>query len=100
MVAIALLGMLIFNRADTTGDVGELSLEKKLANILEQIDGVNEVHVMIAEDEAGAPCGAVIVTNGIKSVQTWLDVQSAARAALGIDVSRIRVIGLSGMEGG
>lgn len=100
IVVIALLGILLFNKVDSAEDVGEASMEQRLTRILECIDGVGEVHVMISEDAEGAPCGAVVVANEIGSVQAWLEVQSAVQAALGIEVERIRVIGLRGLKGG
>ena len=67
-------------------------LEARLQAILSRIDGVGSVSVMIAEDADGNVAGAVVVAPELRGVRAYLDVQSAVRTLLGIDLDRIRII--------
>ena len=96
LVALALLGLAVATAVAPAGDDGATDLERRLCRLLEGIDGVGRVSVMIAEDGGGA----VIVASDLDDVRTAIEVQSAAKALLNIDLDRICVIGRRGSYGG
>ena len=71
-------------------------LERRLEQLLEAIDGVGRVSVMISRDDAGRTVGVAVVARGRLDVRTRLEMQSAIRALLDIDLQRIRIIGKGG----
>ena len=77
---------------------GETALERRLAELLGQIDGVGKVHVMISGDDA--PEGVVVICDRLESVRALLELQSAVQALLDVDADRIRIIGRNGFGGG
>ena len=69
------------------------ALEARLEGILSSIEGAGRVRVMITQSEDGAPTGAVVVANEVEDMRAYLNMQSAVRTLLDIDLDRIRIIG-------
>ena len=64
--------------------------EKRVAQILHQIDGVGDVEVLIGESENGAP-GVVIVCEGANDLRVVMDIREAVSAALFVEQENIKV---------
>ena len=96
IVALAVLALVLTGSGSSGRDDSATSAERRLCRLLEQIDGVGKVSVMISEDGGGA----VIVASELDDLRTALEIQSAAKALLNIDLNRIRVIGKRGSYGG
>lgn len=79
---------------------GKTELEARLESLLEKIDGTGDVSVMIVENADGSTGGAVVVSSGLDDIGTYLEVQSALRALLDVELSRVRIIGRQGAFGG
>ena len=75
-------------------------LERRLESILEAVDGAGRVRAMVSQGEDGGVVGAVVVSDGLSDVSTYLKIQSAVQALLDIDASQIRIIGPKEMFGG
>ena len=100
IVVLAVLALIVL-RGERADPGGELPLERRLERILSRIDGAGEVSVMINEgsDEAGG--GMVVIAAGLRDVRAYLQLQRAAQAATGMDISRIAIIGNDGrFDGG
>ena len=101
LVALALLALVLTNgRESSGGTVGETSLERRLEQLLGQIDGVGRVNVMITEDGDGAIIGAVVVAEGLEDIRPALEIQTAVRTLLRLDADRVSIIGRQGSYGG
>ena len=96
IVLLAALSLVVLSgaRRETTGST---DVETRLEKLLGRIEDVGNVDVMISLDADGSPAGAAVVTDSPLSVRATLEIQSAIRALLDIDLDRIRVIGRGGM---
>ncbi len=70
--------------------MSQAATEKKLAAVLEQIDGVSDVTVMI-DSENNRAQGVIIVAKGAENTGTKNNISNAAAAALGIPQHKIEV---------
>lgn len=77
---------------------GRTALEARLEAILGEVDGVEDVRVMITQDEAGETIGVVVVAERLRDMRAYLDVQSAVRTLLDARLDQIRIIGRPGSE--
>ena len=64
--------------------------EKKVTQILSEIEGVGEVEVMIYETEEKVS-GVVIVCDGAKNIRVVMDIQEAVSVALGTTKENIKI---------
>ena len=64
--------------------------EKKITQILSQIDGVGEVDVMIGEME-NCVSGVVVVCDGANNLRVVMDIREAVCAALDIDAKDVKI---------
>jgi hypothetical protein len=64
--------------------------EKRVAQILNKIDGVGDVEVLISETEGGA-VGAVVVCEGANNIRVVMDIQEAVSVSLGVKKENIKV---------
>jgi len=87
LLALALLGL------DRGGGGDGTALEARLERILRRVEGAGRVSVMVTQGEDGAATGAVIVTEGLSDVQTYLRLQRAVSALLDVPAERIEIIG-------
>ena len=99
MILLSVLGLALLNGACHNDDSGKAPDEVRLEQLLEHIDGVGDVDVMISMDEDGRPIGAAVVADGLDDIGVRLEIQSAIRALLDIDLNRIRIIGKGGTGG-
>lgn len=77
------------------GDVGREGAseeELRIERILSQIEGAGRVSVMIALDETGGRCGAVVVCSGAEDMRVLLEIQRSMQALTGLELSRIEVM--------
>ena len=93
VVLLALLLLLLMNRAGSGQSAGQSDLERRLERILSEIYAGGRVSAMVAQDDGGAPSGAVIVAAGLEDVRVALELQRAAQTLLGIEADRVSVIG-------
>ncbi len=100
-VAVFAVLALILVRGERSAPTGQSSLEQRMENILSKISGTGRVTVMVNEGPDGESGGMVIVADGLTDINTYLQVQRAACALSGFEVSRIAIIGRNGaFEGG
>ncbi len=64
--------------------------EKKLSNLLQNIEGVGENSVMICEDEVGVK-SVVVVCEGANNFSVVVDIREAVSTALGIQQSFVKI---------
>ena len=98
IVLACVLGLLLYGGTDRS-PAGKTDTEARLERLLEGMDGVGDVDAMISLDGDGNPVGAAVVAGGELGVRERLEIQSAIKALLDIDLQRIRVIGKGGSEG-
>lgn len=67
----------------TSGNYTPTELERRLSQILSEIDGVGQTTVMIGEED-GVPVSAIIVFDGADGILTRMRVIEAASNALNI----------------
>lgn len=94
--ALALLGL---GGLRTDGPSDRPALETRLEAMLSEIEGAGRVRVMITEADSGEIVGAVVVARELRDMRAYLDVQSAVRTLLDIELSQIRIIAQIGTEG-
>lgn len=93
VAALAVLGLMFYNAG---GADESTELERRLERLLRQIDGAGHVSAMVAQDADGAVTGAVIVADGLDDARTLIDLQSAVKTLLGVELDRVCVIGKGG----
>lgn len=99
MIALlSALGLMLLGNGER-GSTGGTELESRLERLLEGIDGVGDADVMITVDDQEKPAGVAVVVGGSLNVRVTLEIQSAIRALLDIDLKRIRIIGRGGVKG-
>lgn len=64
--------------------------EKKVMQILREIEGVGSAEVMICENEDGVS-GVVVVCDGANNFQVVLDIREAVATALGTKQSSVKI---------
>ncbi len=64
--------------------------EKRISQILSEIDGVGKAEVIISENEDGIH-GAVVVCEGANSIKVIMDVREAVSTALNIEAVNIKI---------
>ncbi len=81
----------IFYKDDGEESAAALSEnEKKVARLLEQMEGVGAAEVMICETEEGVE-SVVVVCEGAQNLQVIVDVREAVAAALGTQPKSVKV---------
>ena len=64
--------------------------EKKVARILQEIEGVGEADVVVCEDENGVQ-SVVVVCQGANNFSVVMDIREAVAAALGTQESAVKI---------
>ena len=64
--------------------------EKKIALLLQEIEGVGEASVIVCETEEGLK-GAVVVCEGANNIRVTMDVREAVATALGTEEKTIKI---------
>ncbi len=83
----------IFHNGDKTqesANVFATENEKKVARILEEIDGVGKAEVIVYENENGVQ-SVVVVCEGANNFSVVMDVREAVAAALGTKESSVKI---------
>ena len=82
----------VFNNPSSNEEsVGTMSeTEKRISQILSEIDGVGKAEVVISENEDGIH-GAVVVCEGANNLKVIMDVREAVSTALNIEVANIKI---------
>ena len=70
--------------------MAQTETERKLALLLQEIDGVGEASVAVCETEEGV-LGAVVVCEGANDLQVIMDVREAVATALGTSEKNVKV---------
>ncbi len=89
----ALLALALLHAGGGTANNGSTELEIRLERLLSAIEGAGSVRAMITQGEDGSPSGAVVVTDGLKDISTYLKLQNAVMTLLGLDASQVEIIG-------
>lgn len=90
---LALILLVALNRFGGTQSAGRSALEQRLERILSEIYTGGRVSAMVAQEDGGAPSGAVIVAAGLDDIRVALELQRAARTLLNIEADRVSVVG-------
>ena len=90
LLAVAVWQVFFTNSEKAVEDVGASELEKELALLLNEIDGVGEANVMIYETEEGVQ-SVVVVCDGAKDLQVNMDIREAVAAALGTNEKSVKI---------
>jgi hypothetical protein len=83
----------IFRGGDTqdkTTNIAATENEKRVARILQEIEGVGEAEVVVCEDENGVK-SVVVVCEGANNFCVILDIREAVAAALGTQESAVKI---------
>ena len=82
----------IFAGKDTTNavNIASTEAEKKVARLLQEIDGVGEADVIVCENENGVQ-SVVVVCEGANNLQVIMDVRGAVAAALGTQEKSVKI---------
>ena len=73
-----------------TASVAVSENERKIMQILSQIDGVGNADVMICETEEGVD-GVVVVCDGAKNFEVVLNIREAVATALGTEQNSVKI---------
>ena len=93
ILALAAIAILLLQWGGTlTGGGAQTELESRLCAILSQMEGVGEVHVMVAEDGEGGVEGVLVVADGADDIAVRLRIQYAVQTLLGAEASDIEVV--------
>lgn len=95
ILAIVLLFAIwkVFRGNDSKGESTNIIFtenEKKVARILEEIEGVGDAEVIVCENENGVQ-SVVVVCEGANNFQVIIDVREAVAAALGTKESVVKI---------
>ena len=95
VLALALLFAVwqIFKKDDNSAEKTMASLsqsEVKVAQILEEIDGVGEASVVVCESENGVE-SVVVVCEGANNLRVVMNVREAVAAALGTEEKAVKI---------
>ena len=90
LLAVAVLQVFFTTEEKPSHDVGVNELEKELALLLNEIDGVGEANVMIYETEKGVQ-SVVVVCDGANDLQVNMDSREAVAAALGTNEKSVKI---------
>ena len=80
----------VFYQNEKSAPVAINENERKIIQILSQIEGVGEADVMICETEEGID-GVVVVCDGAKDFQTIINIREAVATALGTKQNLIKI---------
>jgi hypothetical protein len=83
----------VFRGNDSKGESTNIVFtenEKKVARILEEIEGVGDAEVIVCENENGVQ-SVVVVCEGANNFQVVIDVREAVAAALGTKESAVKI---------
>ena len=64
--------------------------ERKVARLLQEIEGVGEAEIVVCEDENGVK-SVVVVCDGANNFRVIMDVREAVAAALGTEESAVKI---------
>lgn len=90
VLAVAVWQVFFTDEETTVSSVGASELERELALLLNEIDGVGEATVMIYETEEGVQ-SVVVVCDGANNLQVNMDVREAVAAALGATEKSVKI---------
>lgn len=74
----------------STTEVSSSELESRIENILSKIDGVGKVSVLLTYNEENLE-GVVVVAEGVKDIDTRVDIISAIEVITGLGKHKIKV---------
>lgn len=75
---------------DLSSQTALTETEKKIALLLQEIDGVGEASVMVCETEDGVT-GAVVVCEGAKNIRVNMEIREAVATALGTEEKAVKI---------
>ena len=91
---IIVASWIIFNKEESTSQQTTASSlsesERKVCDILEEIEGVGEAEVMIFETQNGVE-GVVVVCEGANDLQVIMNIREAVAVALGTRQSAVKI---------
>lgn len=92
MAALIFSAWKIFAGKDANNVVNIIATEteKKVARLLEEIDGVGEAEVIVCENENGVQ-SVVVVCEGANNLQVVMDIRGAVAAALGTQENSVKI---------
>lgn len=97
--AFAAALFMIMTSGQKTADIGETALEKKLAQTLSCIEGVEQVTVAVSMQTEGADIfgttqetgGVVVIADGTENSRVRSDIYEAVSALTGVPYHRIKI---------
>lgn len=93
LIIIAAAFILLASNGQVHENNEAFSLEARLENILASINGVKNVDAMITQHaDEGEIIGVLIVAEGMNGMNTYLEIQSAVKTLLNIELSQIKII--------
>lgn len=78
------------DESSETSQTALTATEKKIALLLQEIDGVGEASVMVCETEEGV-LGAVVVCEGANNIRVVIDIREAVATALGTEEKAVKI---------
>ena len=100
LLLIGVLGVLLFSVAysvfhgeeetQAVANTGMSELERKVSNILQEIDGVGEASVIVCEEEESVK-SVVVVCEGANNLRVIMDVREAVAAALNTEQKLVKI---------
>jgi flagellar biosynthesis component FlhA len=75
---------------EKTSSVASTENERKVAQLLQEIEGVGEAEVIVYEDESGVK-SVVVVCEGANDFNVIMDVREAVAAALGTKENAVKI---------
>lgn len=93
-VALLMVGVLCvaLSMGGTKDASSGISLEKKLKNTLEMVEGVGDVDVMLSFDEENQVSGAIIVAEGAENITVKKTLHDSAVAVLNLPDYKVQIL--------
>ena len=90
LLVVAIWQVFFTEEETNVGVVGTSDLERELALLLNEIDGVGDASVMIYQTDEGVQ-SVVVVCDGANNLQVNMDIREAVAAALGATEKSVKI---------
>jgi len=92
LLAVATAILLMLSLKTVQPDHTQTELERRLAAILERVEGVGNADVMVTENPDGSILGVLVVADGAENISVRLRLQYAVQTLLDANASIIEIV--------
>lgn len=92
LILVAAAAILLVLMLGAQSDSGGSTLEDRLEEMLNRIEGAGRVSVMLTTDAGGSFTGAVIATPASDDIFVTLQLQRAVKTLTGLELEKIQIV--------